>query len=144
MTGGTLIIRKGNFYTITRVAHDGFLDRTFYVNSIQNLVNSGASGKEICINFLRQRNCGTFEEFADVMTDQVNNCLFEASIPSLKKSTNLDEIMSKLDDLLNEEFDKLSDDEQDQSPLMVLSCSYVDYILFIDLDTKTPYFSHEE
>lgn len=130
MTGGTLIVKKGDTWTLTKVAHDGY-DLEERIDDIKAWAKSASSPADVCIEYLRDRHAsshGDFEVFGDpdLMSDDVMKCMYTTTL----KLKSFEKALDKIEEMIASEPD--ADDED--SPMCQLSCSYCDYMLAIDMD----------
>src|SRR5271165_1374199 len=67
MTGGTLLVKSGNLFAMTKVAHEG-MDLA-NIQAMKTLITNSSTIDDIFVSYLRGRGGIDFEPF-DVMNDQ--------------------------------------------------------------------------
>lgn len=128
MTGGTLIVKCGNFFAMTKVAHDGF-DLKNNRASLQMWANNAEEPEAVLICYLRSRGGIDFEPL-DVMTDDVGQCYI---VREYKDDPSFEEAGDRMDAEMNDE-KVLETIDEDEHPWMQLGCCYSDYVMYIDLN----------
>lgn len=128
MTGGTILLRKNYTYFLTKVAHDGY-DLEDLAEKISKEDKYYLDPKKILVDYLRGRGGVDFEPI-DVMTDDVDKCIYEKKL----KERDFWSALEKLEEELCELTDN-DENMEDEHPYMQLSCGYTDYVLFVDCNT---------
>ena len=126
MTGGTLIVKMGNTYAMTKVAHDGY-DLAERLDEIKTFAK-GSEPRKVCDDYLKMRNDDDFSPF-------FSPDLF-VFVRSYDEPVTMDEALDRMEDELDGIVSALEmqSDYDDCHPLLQLVCSYCDYVLEIDLD----------
>lgn len=147
MTGGTLIIRSGSIYYLTKVAHDGD-DLSEDREKIEEWVASAKDPKEVIKNFFsfRKEKWSPQSEFSsidfsddyDPIDKDFDLCVFSKTL----ETKDFEEALSEMEESINQEISKMEEDEDNdldigEHPYMQLGCSYTDCGCYIDFDTKT-------
>ena len=129
MTGGTLIVKCGNFFAMTKVAHDGY-DLDENKSTLQALANNAEQPQDVLVAYLRSRGGIDFDYASlDVMTDDVEQCYI---VREYNDSPSFDEVLNRMDTELNK--DEAMESIDDEHPWMQLGCCYSDYTMYIDLN----------
>jgi hypothetical protein len=136
MTGGTLIIKKGNLYCMTKVAHDGY-DLVEKLKQFKGWMKACSTPKDIAINYLEERTTSNSNAQAgsieyDFETNDKEHCVYE-------KTYNKKMSFQKVWDDMEEDLMEMTrdDDKYDEDhPYQQLACSYCDHILCIDMDNN--------
>jgi len=136
MTGGTLVLKKGTTYLMTKVASDGMDLKTNLAQIKTWATTSGAIPSDVAMFYLRGRGGDDFDPWDVNDKKQIKDCMISRTYthgPSFKDAL----------DMFRDEFerqavcDMMSDDYDEEHPYNQLACDYSDYVLFVDMDAKT-------
>ena len=132
MTGGTLIVKSGNFFAMTKVAHEG-MDLA-NIQAMKTLITNSSTIDDIFVSYLRGRGGIDFEPL-DVMNDQdVVECyIVDEYTDGRFDGKSIKYVIEKMSSDLSDECEEQELD--DEHPWVQLSCDYSDYVLFVDEDS---------
>ena len=136
MTGGTLVLKKGTTYLMTKVSSDG-MDLETNLTQIKTWATTpGAIPSDVATFYLRGRNIGDFDPWDVSDKKQIKDCMISRTYthsPTCKDTLDLFR-----DELGRQAIcDMMSDDYNEEHPYNQLACDYSDYVLFVDMDVKT-------
>jgi hypothetical protein len=149
MTGGTLLVKNGNYYGMTKVAHEGMDLKN--IDAMKTLVSNASTIDDIFVSYLRGRGGIDFEPWNVMDNDQVVECYIIDEYPNKQYPNdhwdfsdwgNVENLIDRMENDLNDECEKQELD--DEHPWVQLGCSYCDYILAIDMDTSSAWLNGEE
>lgn len=139
MTGGALVVRKGTRYVMTKVAHDGYDILRVHLDDIKQFLKTATTPESVVKEYLRLRAQGPLQHAdfdpCDPLGVDEDRCRLVRDYADLPTG---EEAMNRMEqELRNDVTQDDLEDMDDEDPIMQLSCSYCDYITFVDLDKKT-------
>lgn len=138
MTGGTLVVKKGNRFAMTKVAHDGY-DLEEKLDQFKEWLKSCNAPEDIIEQYFKTRiTNGDFDPY-DPLQDK------DLCIITREESVTWKEFLNKMDqELMNHpKSSGMSDEYDEEHPYNQLCCSHMDYILFIDMDAESAILNDE-
>lgn len=140
MTGGTIVVRKGTRYVMTKVAHDGDDILHDHLDALKQFLTMAMTPEEVTKEYLRLRAQGPlqhadFDPF-DPLREDEERCRVVREFSDLPTG---EEALNRVEDELNGD-----EDMDDEDPLMQLGCSYCDYFTFVNMDSGVVEINGEE
>jgi hypothetical protein len=143
MTGGTLVVKKGSTFAMTKVANDGY-DLEDHIATLKAFASSASKPEDVTTEYLRLRKVtglgdGDFDPY-DPLNGDADLCRV---VRSYDDPLGFDEAL----ELMEQELMNLTEDTEEydeEHPYNQLACSYCDYVAFIDMDESTALLNDED
>jgi hypothetical protein len=141
MTGGTLLVKSGDYYGMTKVAHEGMDLKN--IGAMKALVANASIIDDVLIAYLRSRGGIDFEPWDVMDNDQVKDCyITDAGHYDMSDANDRDEMINGMSEFVSEQCEEKELD--DEHPWMQLSCGYCDYVLCVDMDNNSAWLNGEK
>lgn len=139
MTGGTLVVKKGSAFAMTKVANDGY-DLEDHIAALKAFAATTSKPEDVTMEYLRLRKAsglgdGDFDPY-DPLGDDADLCRV---VRSYNDDPDYNDVIDRMEQELMED-----EDIEDEHPYSQLSCSYCDYVAFIDMDTNKALVNDED
>jgi hypothetical protein len=136
MTGGTLVVKNGSIFAMTKVSSDGY-DLEDHIAKLKAFAAGSSKAEDVTEEYLRLRKAsglgdGDFDPFDPLGADAAQ-CRF---VRSYDDDPSFDEAMERMEQELMDLTDGSEEYDEDH-PYNQLACSYCDYVAFIDMNAGT-------